>query len=88
MHKLIRSFFLLPTNVSDCFDATDELPERCARLNGSSTPKPNEHEKTHSTERNFAKIPLCGPNEFQCSNMLECIPIAMRCDSFEDCFDR
>lgn len=70
--------------IVDCYNAFDE--EGC--LNSSSTSKPNDKEQTHPTERNITRIPLCGPHEFQCSNLLECIPIAMRCDSFQDCFDR
>lgn len=66
-----------------CFNAFDE--EGCMNTTQSSS---NDTKKINKSQKNAKKNHHCGPHEFQCKNWSECVPLAARCDSYQDCFDR
>lgn len=71
--------------VIQCYNAYDE--EGCLNVTTSTKPSSN-RETPYQMQKNATKTHQCGPHEFQCNNWSECIPLAARCDSYQDCFDR
>lgn len=82
----------LCNGIVDCADASDEdgcdrtttsrLPATTSKPSAQSTTKPNASPSNASDSRR------CPPNEFQCTNWSECVPMSVRCDGYQDCFDR
>lgn len=83
----------LCNGIIDCADASDEDGCDRATTTRSSIPTTTTAATTPSKtntarQNNMNSTRRCSLNEFPCTNWSECVPMSVRCDGYQDCFDR